>query len=119
MNHIEEILDYIDDLIELTPIQETILKGTWEGKKNWQIAQDFNNCSESHIKKESSQLWKKLGEILEEKINKQNIRSKLEKKQKVSQRDNFGYCVQVNEGCIIYDQPLQTTTNNQQKRLYV
>lgn len=108
MNHLENVLKYVDDLVTLTPIQEEILKGTYQGKKNFQIAQDFH-CSESHIKKEAAKLWKKLGQELGENINKDNVCSKLEKKYRVSQGDNFGYCVQVNEGCIFYDKSIQRT----------
>ncbi len=117
MNDIEEILDYIDDLIELTPVQEVILKGTWAGKKNWQIAQDFNHCSESHIKKESSQLWEKLSEKLEEKINKHNIRSKLEKNKDFLSFNHSRNCVlQNNQNNININSQFIQTTNNQQKR---
>ncbi|MFN6325326.1 MAG: hypothetical protein ACK4WN_07360 [Aphanizomenon sp.] len=100
MNNIEDILQYADNLIcettseNLTPVEEAILKGVWEGQKYWQIAVGFNNCSESHIKKEAAKLWKKLGQSLGEDLNKDNFRSRVEKKYRVSQRDNFG--VQVN-----------------------
>jgi DNA-binding NarL/FixJ family response regulator len=69
MNNLENVLKYVDDLVTLTPIQEEILKGTYKGKKNFQIAQDFH-CSESHIKKEAAKLWKQLGQELGENINK-------------------------------------------------
>ncbi|MFM6247538.1 MAG: ATP-binding protein, partial [Dolichospermum sp.] len=100
MNNIEDVLQYADNVIfettgeNLTPVQEAILKGIWEGKKYWQIAESFNHCSESHIKKEAAKLWKKLGQALGEDINSDNVRHKIEKKYRVSQRDNFG--VQVN-----------------------
>ncbi|MFM6138117.1 MAG: hypothetical protein ACKPCP_28915 [Sphaerospermopsis kisseleviana] len=72
-----------------------------------EIAIAFNNSSESYIKTEAAKLWRKLGGALGENLNKNNFRSKLEKKYRVSQGDNFGYCVQVNEGYIICDNPLQ------------
>ncbi|MFM5959058.1 MAG: hypothetical protein ACKOQ2_18180, partial [Dolichospermum sp.] len=60
MNNIEDVLQYADNLIfettgeNLTPVEEAILKGVWQGQKYWQIAVGFNNCSESHIKKEAA-----------------------------------------------------------------
>lgn len=113
MNNLDDVLQYTDDLIDITLIQEAILKGTWERKKFFQIAQDFN-CSESHIKKEAAKLWKKLGQELGENINKDNVRSKLEKKYRISQLSHFGHFLQVNGGNInICDQSLQNTDNEQ------
>ncbi|MFM6036392.1 MAG: hypothetical protein ACKPEO_12750 [Sphaerospermopsis kisseleviana] len=120
MNNIEDVLQYADNVIfettgeNLTPVQEAILKGIWEGKKYWQIAESFNHCSESHIKKEAAKLWKKLGQALGEDINSDNVRHKIEKKYRVSQRDNFG--VQVNgQGNInICDKSLQTNNYEQE-----
>jgi glutaredoxin-related protein len=120
MNNIEDVLQYADNLIfettgeNLTPVEEAILKGVWQGQKYWQIAVVFNNCSESHIKKEAAKLWKKLGQSLGEDLNKYNFRSRVEKKYRVSQRDNFG--VQVNgEGNInICDKSLPIVNNKQE-----
>ena len=118
MTNIDKILQDIDDLMfekvesHLTPVQEAILTGVWQGQKYWQIAQSFNGCSESHIKKEAANLWKKLGKVLDEDVNKDNLRSKLERKYRVSQTSNFGHCLQVNQGNIhICDQSLQTINN--------
>jgi hypothetical protein len=126
MNNIEDVLNYTDNLIfentgdNLTPVQEVILKGVWQGKKYWQIAESFNHCSESHIKKEAANLWKKLGIELGEDLNKDNFRSKLEKKYRISQRDNFGYCLQfINESNInICDQNIKTTNDKQKSSNY-
>ena len=120
MNNIEDVLQYTDNLLfdktheNLTPVEEAILKGVWQGQKYWQIAVGFNNCSESHIKKEAAKLWKKLGQSLGEDLNKDNFRSRVEKKYRVSQRDNFG--VQVNgEGNInICDKSLPIVNNTQE-----
>ena len=116
MNNIEDVLHYVDDLISLTPIQEIILKGTYERKKHWEIANEYN-CSESHIKGEARKLWQKLGQELGETINKHNVRSKLAKKYRVSQGDNSGYWVlnKVNGDINICEKSLQVT-NNQQER---
>ncbi|MEA5529899.1 NACHT domain-containing protein [Dolichospermum sp. UHCC 0684] len=120
MNNIEDVLQYADNLIfettgeNISPVEEAILKGVWQGQKYWQIAVGFNNCSESHIKKEAAKLWKKLGQSLGENLNKDNFRSRVEKKYRVSQRDNFG--VQVNgEGNInICDKSLPIVNNTQE-----
>ena len=118
MRNIDDILQYMDNLIfentgkYLTPVQEAILKGVWQGQKYWQIAEEFNNCSESHIKKEAAKLWQKLSQALGENFNRDNFRSKVEKKHRISQRDNFG--VQVNEGNInICDKDIKTTNYKQ------
>ncbi len=115
MKNFDEVLKYFDNLMMLTPIQESILRGTYQGKKNFQIAQELN-CSESHIKKEGAKLWKLLGQELGENINKHNVRSKLAKKYRVSQGDNFGYCVQVDEGNInICEKSLQVTDKTEER----
>ena len=124
MKNVEDVLEWADDLIfdktgeNLTPIQEAILTGVWDRKKYPQIAKDYN-CSESHIKKEAAKLWEKLGEDLGEDLKKFNFRSKLEKKHRVSQGSNFGYCVQINEGninicgeCLHYLNDLQTRSQS-------
>ncbi|MTJ48910.1 AAA family ATPase [Dolichospermum sp. UHCC 0259] len=117
MNNIEDILQYIDNLMfeetesNLTPIEKKILTGVWQKQAYSIIAKDAH-CSESHIKKEAAKLWKKLGQALGEDINSDNFRSKVEKKHSISQRDNFG--VQVNEGNInICDKNIKTTNYKQ------
>ncbi|MDB9414414.1 AAA family ATPase [Microcystis aeruginosa] len=126
MNNIDQVLQYVDDLMfekvesHLTPVQEAILTGVWQGQKYWQIAQSFNGCSESHIKKEAANLWKKLGKVLDEDVNKDNLRSKLERKYRVSQTSNFGHCLQVNQGNIhICDQSLQTINNGKKTKIFL
>ncbi len=119
--NIEDILQWADNLIvektgeNLTPIHEAILTGVWQRQKYSQIAQDFH-CSESHIKKEAAKLWEKLGEELGEDLNKYNFLSKLEKKHRVSQGSNFGYCVQINEGSINICGECLHSLNNLQTR---
>ncbi|WP_354636151.1 ATP-binding protein [Planktothricoides raciborskii] len=106
MKNIEEVLEWAEKLIlektgePLKPIEEAILKGVWSGKKYAQIAKEYNNCRVSHVKKEAAKLWDKLRDELGEDLKKYNFRSKVEKKHRVSQGANFGYCVQINEGSI-------------------
>jgi hypothetical protein len=102
MNNIEDILQYIDNLMfeetesNLTPIEKTILTGVWQKQAYPLIAKDAH-CSESKIKQEASKLWKKLGKVLGKHINSYKVRREVEKKYRVSQGDNSGYYVQFNE----------------------
>jgi NB-ARC domain len=120
MNELENILKYIDNLMmqetqsNLAPVEEAILTGVWQNQSYSKIATGFN-CSESLIKKEAAKLWKKLSPVLGEEINSDNFIKEVEKKYRVSQGDNFGYCVQVNEGYIICDKTLQKSENIQQQ----
>ncbi len=120
MNNIEDILQYIDNLMfeetesNLTPIEKTILTGVWQKQAYLLIAKDAH-CSESKIKQEASKLWRKLGKALGEHINSDNVRREVERKYRVSQGHNFGYCVQVNEGNInICDKSLPIVNNPQE-----
>ena len=105
MKTIENVLQYVDDLVSedaqehLTSLEEGILKGAWERKNYTQISKELH-CSESHIKKQAANLWKKLSHLLGSDLNKDNLQSVLERQYRASQRDNFGYCVQINEGNI-------------------
>ncbi|OBQ01406.1 NACHT domain-containing protein [Anabaena sp. AL09] len=98
MNNIEDILQYIDNLMfeetesNLTPIEKTILTGVWQKQAYSIIAKNFH-CSESKIKQEAAKLWKKLGQVLGEDINSDNVRSRVEKKYRVSQASHSGDCL--------------------------
>ena len=105
MKTIDDVLQYIDNLVSedtqqhLTSLEEGILKGAWERKNYTQISRELH-CSESHIKKQAANLWRKLTYLLGIEVNKDNLRSVLERQYRASQRDNFGYCVQINAGNI-------------------
>ena len=94
----EDVVQWADNLIfdrtgaNLTALQEAILTGVWQRQKYPQIAKEFN-CSQSHVKKEAAKLWEKLGEELGEDLNKFNFRSKLEKRDRVSQVSHSGDCL--------------------------
>ncbi|OBQ14866.1 MAG: ATPase [Anabaena sp. LE011-02] len=119
MNNIEDILQYIDNLMfeetesNLTPIEKTILTGVWQKQAYSIIAKNFH-CSESKIKQEAAKLWKKLGEVLEEDIDSYNIRHKVENKYRVSQRDNFGVQVNGKGNINICDKSLPVVNNKQE-----
>ncbi|MFN7853571.1 MAG: NACHT domain-containing protein [Dolichospermum sp.] len=119
MNNIEDILQYIDNLMfeetesNLTPIEKTILTGVWQKQAYSIIAKNFH-CSESKIKQEAAKLWKKLGEVLEEDIDSYNIRHKVENKYRVSQGDNFDVQVNGKGNINICDKSLPVVNNKQE-----
>ncbi len=128
MKNIEEVLEWAEKLIlektgePLKPIEEAILKGVWSGKKYSQIAKEYNNCRESHVKKEAAKLWEKLREELGEDLKKYNFRSKVEKKYRVSQSPQSGHCLQVDVDTVnqfdtvnIGHQFVQTIKDTQQR----
>ena len=79
---ITEVLQIADDLIfadtgkHLDDIQETVIKGVWEGKTYDKIA-DNSHCSESHIRNIGYKLWRTFSNHLEQDIHKSNFRSTL------------------------------------------
>ena len=105
MKTIDDVLQYLDNLVSedtqrhLTYLEEGIPRGAWERNNYTQISKD-PHCSESYVKKQAANLWKKLTYLLGVEINKDTFRSALERQYRASQRDNFGYCVQINEGNI-------------------
>lgn len=119
MNNIEDVVLHIDNLIfettgeHLAPVEEAILKGVWQGQKYWEIAIAFKNRTEHHIKKEAAKLWKKLGQALGEDINSDNVRSKVEKKYRISPVCHSGDCLLQIDNINIGGQFIQTTNNRQ------
>jgi len=102
MKTIDDVLQYIDDLVSedtqehLTSLEEGILKGSWERKNYTQISKELH-CSESHIKKQAANLWKKLSHLLGVEVNKDNLQATLERQYRVFHGGNFG-CVNINKG---------------------
>ncbi len=81
-------LEFAEQLIyaktgkSLTDIQKAVLQKSWEGHRKTynQIAHEFQ-YSESYIKQTvAPQLWKLLSEVLGEKVNKNNVRTVLERR---------------------------------------
>ncbi|WP_333116136.1 MULTISPECIES: ATP-binding protein [unclassified Microcoleus] len=111
--NVEDVVEWVNNLIvdktgeHLTPLHEAILTGVWQRQKYPQIAKEFN-CSESHVKKEAAKLWEKLREELGEDLNKFNVRSKLEKKHRVSQASQSGHCLLQVDNINIGGQFIQT-----------
>ncbi len=81
---ITEVLQFADRLVfahrgkHLDDIQETVIKGVWQGKTYENIAQECNR-SESRIRDVGYQLWKTFSESLGEDINKSNFCSTIER----------------------------------------
>ncbi len=79
---ITEVLQIADNLVfadtgkHLDDIQETVIKGVWEGKTYDKIA-DNSHCSESHIRNIGYKLWRTFSNHLEQDIHKSNFRSTL------------------------------------------
>jgi hypothetical protein len=78
------ILKVLDELVfaktgqNLDYLQKNILEGVFNGQKYAEIAKN-THLSEGDIRDNASDLWKILSEVLEEEINKSNIRAVLEK----------------------------------------
>ena len=64
---------------KLTLVEREILKAAWENYSYTQVA-DNSYLTVGHIKDIAAKLWKKLSEILGEKVTKANLRLVLEKK---------------------------------------
>ncbi len=83
----QEALYIIDSLITkhtgkgLSDLQKTIIVGTIDDKTYNKIGED-NNFSQSHVNKVANQLWHQLSDILNEKVNKKNLKWTIEKNYK-------------------------------------
>ncbi|NES07114.1 MAG: ATPase [Okeania sp. SIO2F4] len=84
--NVEEVLKLADELVfvktgkHLNSLQQDILKGVWNSQKYAEIANNCN-CTETHVKKVASDLWKTLSETLGERLNKSNLKATLERSQ--------------------------------------
>jgi hypothetical protein len=63
----------------LTDIQESILRGSWQGQNYDEIA-EVHDYTSQHIKNEGSKLWKLLTQALGEKVGKTNFQSALKQR---------------------------------------
>jgi hypothetical protein len=102
---ITEVLQIADNLVfadtgrHLDDIQETVIKGVWEGKTYDKIA-DNSHCSESHIRNIGYKLWRTFSNHLEQDIHKSNFRSTLSRLKLTSspiviqqnKNINFNFC---------------------------
>ncbi len=83
---VQEILKWADELVwaqtgkHLDNLQEAILGGACQGQKYSEIAKNYH-CSEPHVKKKASLLWRILSEKTGQDINKSNLRSTFQRLQ--------------------------------------
>ena len=76
---IEEVLLLLKATLPnaLTPLQEIVLRSTWDGKTYGSIASEAH-YGEERVRKVASHLWQLLSEVWKEPINKSNFRQTLE-----------------------------------------
>ena len=81
---VKDILQFTDSLFfsetgkHIDRLQETILKGTWEGQKYSDIAEE-EHCTEGHVRNVASELWQIISNALGHEVNKYNFRRTLQK----------------------------------------
>ncbi|MDB9309022.1 NB-ARC domain-containing protein [Aphanizomenon sp. CS-733/32] len=101
---ITEVLQLADELVfvqtgkHLDDIQDTVIKGVWQGQTYEKIASQCHR-SESHVRDVGYKLWQVLSEQLDEDINKRNFRSTLSR-------------LQITPPIIIQNNYHQNNTNN-------
>ncbi|MFB2972302.1 ATP-binding protein [Aerosakkonema sp. BLCC-F183] len=128
MMDIKEILKLADELVSaktgehLDYLQEAILRGTLQGRKYSDIAEEMH-ASEGYVRDVGSKLWKILSEVFGEEITKRNFRAILEKdkvynfsyhghvyNQKHIGINNLNICSQTPQSPQVAQQPQQTPT---------
>lgn len=84
--NLEEVLKLADALVfaktgqHLDDLQQAIARGTLQGKKYSEIAQE-KHCNESYVRDVGAKLWQTLSKELEEEVTKSNFRSTMERLQ--------------------------------------
>jgi len=82
--NLKEVLKMADDIVftktgeHLDDLQEAILRGTMQGEKYTQIAEE-SHCNESYVRQVGSELWQIISEELGEDVNKKNFRSAMQR----------------------------------------
>ncbi|MEG5032198.1 NB-ARC domain-containing protein [Microcoleus sp. AT3-D2] len=117
---VKEVLRFTDNLVfaktgkHLADVQETVLRGVWQGKTYIQIAEE-SGYSEGYTRDVTSKLLKVLSKLLREDINKSNFRSTMERYQ-VSHNSNFLNYNFLEQGninfCTEASQPPQTSQHS-------
>src|SRR4028119_17966 len=78
--NLKEVLKMADEIVfaktgqHLDNLQEAILRGTMQGEKYTQIAEEIH-CNESYVRQVGSELWQIVSEEFGEDVNKKNFRS--------------------------------------------
>jgi hypothetical protein len=84
--NVDEVLKIADALVfgktgqHLDDLQQAIARGTLQGKKYSEIAQE-KHCNESYVRDVGAKLWQTLSKELEEEVTKSNFRSTMERLQ--------------------------------------
>lgn len=91
---VKNVLQFTDSLFfsetgkHIDRLQETILKGAWDGQKYSDIAES-EHCTEGHVRNVASELWQILSNALGQEVNKSNLRRTLEKSYLSINSSNF------------------------------
>ncbi len=81
---VQDVLQFTDSLFfsetgkHIDRLQETILKGTLDGQKYSEIAEE-EHCTEGHVRNVASELWQILSNALGQEVNKSNLRRTLQR----------------------------------------
>lgn len=90
---VKEVLRFTDNLVfaktgkHLADLEETVLRGVWQGKTYIQIAEE-SDYSEGYTRDVASKIFKILSKLLREDVNKSNFRSTMERYE-ISHNSNF------------------------------
>ncbi|MCL1470157.1 ATP-binding protein [Argonema antarcticum] len=121
---VQAVLKLADELVfaktgkHLEYLEEAILRGTIQGQKYSQIAEDFH-LSEGHIRDVACELWKILSDVLEENVSKANVRYILERAKFYNFStigndnltiNNVNICPQTPQSPQVTQQPQETST---------
>ena len=81
---VKDILQFTDSLFfsetgkHIDRLQETILKGTLDGQKYSEIAEE-EHCTEGYVRNVASELWQILSNALGQEVNKSNLKRTLQR----------------------------------------
>ncbi|NQE35780.1 NB-ARC domain-containing protein [Microcoleus asticus] len=81
---LKDILQFTDSLCfsetgkHIDRLQESILKGTLDGQKYSEIAED-EHCTEGHVRNVASELWQIISNALGQEVNKSNLKRTLQR----------------------------------------
>jgi hypothetical protein len=122
---IQSLITTIDNLIfsytgeHLDDVQSEILEGVINNQKYTEIAKNHHR-SDKYVKDVAGKLWKTLSEILEEEVNKANLKSSLRRYYYNVAKNNFG--IQLSEGNVCNNVPknqLQKPTFDEKYKLEI
>ena len=113
---IHKALQWTDELIfaktgkHLDSLQRAILEGAWEHKEYKEIAKQYH-CSNDHVRKSASELWKLLSDLLGEDVKKKNVGSLIENRIFSYYEESVHIGNNINNVCSDLYNELTTSTN--------